>query len=636
MSLLTRMALVALVLAAAWAPPAHALVFTVDAEFDAADENPGDGVCSTAPQRPNPRACTLRAAIQEANALGGAHTIVLPSGTYVLTLKTGDFFVDETSDASGSLKIYGNVTLMGAGSLTTTIDANRLYRVLQVHGTASVSGVTIQHGNAVSEGIVGEITGGAIANFGTLALGTSRIRENTADRGGGITNSGDLTLTSVDVSHNTAGTAGGIDNDGYLTITNSGVTFNVAVYSAGGILNGGSLTLSQSDVSHNIAHAQDGGGILNLDTLVMDTTTIAKNTAGRNGGGLMNLGLDVTVVYIIVPIEQLVLDAAHVTISHSTISGNSAFAGAGGGIANLGTLTLVNSTVSGNGTQQDGGGILNGGLMTATNVTIARNHLFAAQSDGGGLFTDAGADAHNVAAATTLHNTIVAENDANDCAADPGALVTSLGHNLDSDGTCGLTNVGDLSDANAFLGPLKFNGGTTMTHALLAGSAAIDTADDVGCPADDQRGVVRPQGSACDIGAYERVPGETGDHSNLSIAVTADRPRVTPGGLVKYTLTVTNLGPGAADEVTVIDRLPPGTTVVGARPSQGECAPLVQRARSTVTCALGTLGVRGTITITLEVTADRRGTLVNTAIVTGSGVDRDPRDNRATVRTEVR
>jgi hypothetical protein len=85
--------------------------------------------------------------------------------------------------------------------------------------------------------------------------------------------------------------------------------------------------------------------------------------------------------------------------------------------------------------------------------------------------------------------------------------VTSLGYNLEDGTSCGLTATGDLVVADAMLGPLQDNGGPTETHDLLPGSPAID-AGSMDCPPPDtdQRGVARPQGAGCDIGAVEYVP----------------------------------------------------------------------------------------------------------------------------------
>jgi CSLREA domain-containing protein len=185
------------------------------------------------------------------------------------------------------------------------------------------------------------------------------------------------------------------------------------------------------------------------------------------------------------------------TIDSSTVSGNSAGAfGPGGGIFNGGTMTVNNSTVSGNGAG-DGGGILNFGTATLTSSTVSGN---TAPSTGGGISNFTGASA-------TLKNTIVANSPSGgDCS----GIITSDGHNLDSDGTCGLTGTGDLSNTNPLLGPLADNGGPTQTHALLGGSPAIDAGSpDCPPPATDQRGVARPQGAACDMGAYEHEPTPT-------------------------------------------------------------------------------------------------------------------------------
>lgn len=84
--------------------------------------------------------------------------------------------------------------------------------------------------------------------------------------------------------------------------------------------------------------------------------------------------------------------------------------------------------------------------------------------------------------------------------------ITSQGHNLDSENSCQFTDTSDLINTDPKFGPLQNNGGNTLTYALLPGSPAIDHGGNTGCPATDQRGVARPKGAACDIGAYEFVP----------------------------------------------------------------------------------------------------------------------------------
>jgi hypothetical protein len=107
-----------------------------------------------------------------------------------------------------------------------------------------------------------------------------------------------------------------------------------------------------------------------------------------------------------------------------------------------------------------------------------------------------------------LSNTIIANNGLfTDCANGP---ITSNGYNLDSDGSCSLMATGDLSSMNPNLGPLQNNGGSTQTQALKSSSPAIDMGNLAlpngiipACESSDQRGVARPQGADCDMGAYE-------------------------------------------------------------------------------------------------------------------------------------
>ena len=264
----------------------------------------------------------------------------------------------------------------------------------------------------------------------------------------------------------------------------------------GGIINEGTLTLTKSVVSGN---SDDfGGGIANTGVLTLNKSTVSGNLATTFGGGIHNHGM--------------------LTLNNSTVSGNSSTTFGGGGIANSGgTVTLNNSTVSGNSTTESGGGILNaGGLagtITLNHTTVSNN---SSGADGGGIanFSSTGT--------VTLNSSIVAGNRSGfgdvwgDCLNFRIAIV-SQGYNLTgSDTGCDpLGGTGDVTvtPASVFtdlLGVLANNGGLTQTHTLLPGSnPALDaipsgTNHCGSTPFDtDQRGVARPQGAACDIGAFE-------------------------------------------------------------------------------------------------------------------------------------
>ena len=204
----------------------------------------------------------------------------------------------------------------------------------------------------------------------------------------------------------------------------------------------------------------EGGGILNSGTLTLERCQISDSTA-TVGGALANAS------------------GATVSVTASTLYGNSAENG--GAIANQGTLAILNSTISGNTAATSGGGIDNpSGTLTITNGTIANNTA----EIGGGLANSATA---------TLLNTIIANNTAT-TDADFSGVVASLGTNLIGDvGTSTGWLTSDLTDKDPLLGPLQDNTGTTLTHALCNGSPAIDAAMDLGAPAEDQRGILRPQ-----------------------------------------------------------------------------------------------------------------------------------------------
>jgi hypothetical protein len=238
----------------------------------------------------------------------------------------------------------------------------------------------------------------------------------------------------------------------------------------------------------------DTGNVVKLTNL---TITNGRNSAG---GGIINIGT--------------------LTVENSTISGNDASNGEGGGILNIGTLTLRNTTVSGN-TSSAGGGV-GGGISNRQGFVVnLYNSTITANSAGG-----AGGGIRNNDGTVRLTNTILASNTAGtnpDCTDSGGKTITSQGHNLVGDvtGCTFSTGTGDLMGTASSpivpnLGPLQDNGGSTKTHALLTDSPAIDAGDPAtpgsggfACEPADQRGTSRPQGDACDIGAFELAPASS-------------------------------------------------------------------------------------------------------------------------------
>ena len=375
-------------------------------------------------------------------------------------------------------------------------------------------------------------------------------------------------ISGVTIQNGNAGNdwGGGILNDGVLTLTNSAVINNDSGQGGGGILNGDGelhlLTIDNSTIRGNTTD-MSGGGIYNHFGATMNITdsTISGNDATVAGGGIVN-------------------DGGTLTLTESTISDNTSNLH-GGGIANEGTVTITDSTISGNSAEDQGGGILHrSGTMTLTNSTVTVN---TSQTKGGGIDQE---DYGTV----TMVNTIFANNSPGNCGP---YSITSLGFNLDSDGTCRLGDPTDLT-GDPILDGLQDNGGSTLTHSLLPGSPAVDhipgeCSDAEGNPVDtDQRGVARPSGLGCDIGAYEY----DGPTANLLIMKEVSNANPSVWDQITYTVRVENNGPDPAEEVLIIDRLPEGLKFVwasdqGYDPTTGEwyAGPTTTVAWSTVPSA---------------------------------------------------
>ena len=482
---------------------------TVDDTSDTLDTVPGDGFCADASGN-----CTLRAAIMEANANGGPDTIVLPSGTYLLTIPGAS----EDLGLSGDLDISGDLTIGGAGADITIIDGGALDRVLHIRaGTVEISGVTVQNGSSDEDG-------GGILNKGNLIIEGSTITRNTTTGvfgGGGINNDGSLVLIDSTISYNVAQETGGGFRSSVgksASLISSVVEFNRAGFVAGGIysINDSMLILTDSVVRYNRADCFGGGISTGTGTFILNTSIVSNNFAGCSGGGISTSGV-LTLNGSTVSGNRSRSNGGGINaddqtnLINSTVNNNVAD-GDGGGIwfDFIGVLKLINSTVTGNEAGGNGGGIFDqAGGVNLINSTISSN----VAADGGGIYIQCNVFLSSCLSDAKTANSIIATNVGQNCAGD--GPIASRGYNLIGDVTGCMyeSHFTDLvgtagSPIDPLLGPLQGNGGPTRTHAMHPDSPAVDQIPVEGCRVTtDQRGVHRPQGVSCDIGAFELRQG---------------------------------------------------------------------------------------------------------------------------------
>ncbi len=468
---------------------------------------------------------SLRQAILDANASPGEDTIGFTpglSGTIILT--------------SGQLTISDDLILTGPGEGSLAASGNNASRVFEINLAVNVTMSDL----TISDGFVNGINGGGILTRGRLDLQRCTLSNNSAFQGGGIFNES-LTLTATDVTiggNSASQGGGGIFNDtGSTTLVNCNVKGNAALV-GGGLANGFSFAeIRNSTISNNTA-IFNGGGILNDGSqMIVTGGTISGNTvtspSGRGGGIDNHLASTLTVTDTTIS-DNSARDGGGISSSSSsalevagcTISTNRA--GQGGGIlsSDHSTLKVDNSTISGNSASPfQGGAIRNSGdSAKISSCTIVGNSAAVNQfGSAGGLY--------NATGPMTVKNSIVANNVNGDCFSSSVGSIIGLGVNFSSDGSCpGFTQA---TPAQLNLGPLQNNGGPTQTHALLAGSVAIDAVTDCtdisGAPiATDQRGVARPSDgdgdglSNCDVGAYEAPEQPTAIRLESIVATAYD------------------------------------------------------------------------------------------------------------------
>jgi predicted outer membrane repeat protein len=495
--------------------------------------------------------CTLADAITAANtdtatggctAGSGADTITL-SGDVILTSVN-----NTTSGGNGLPLITSTITIEGAGFTIARDPGAPDFRILYVE----VSGNLTLNDTTVTGGVLVPYQGGGIyiKNGGTLTLTSSTISGNSAASGGGISSYGTLTITSSTISGNNASYSrgGGLSSNGPTAISNSTFSGNSAA-GGGGISSQNTLTLTSSTISGNNGGGNsDGGGLSSIGQTTISNSTFSGNSAG-DGGGISSQNT-LTITFSTISGNNSnngggILNHASLTITSSTISSNIAIVG-GGLMTSSGIVMISNSTISGNRATK-GGGLNNslGSEATMSNSTIIGN---TAYSPGGGIFNGG---------TLTLVSSLIAGNAApsgaeianaqrNHPGPPPGIINAAnfnlFGHSGASNGQAFVNfspSGSDISATSDGTAPaalssildttLQDNGGDTQTHALVAGSPAIDAVQDG--PSTDQRGVSRPQGAAFDIGAFELepiVPTSTPANTPTATGTPTNTPTVTP------------------------------------------------------------------------------------------------------------
>ena len=471
--------------------------FIVDGLEDDSDMTPGDGVCDINEAPPELGDCTLRAAVEEANALGGDQSVSFAiSG--VVALVNGVISITDDITIAG-LSPQGTVIRQdspaaGIFLIATGVDApksavfeNMTLREAELSAISSGpdTEVRIEDCHFVENQVTGG-TGGAFSTAGVAEIDRSFFFMNSAIDAGAIqliSSTADVTIRNSEFIANTStGPGGAIEMDagsGTLVVQDSRFDNNQSTGASGGAISGnGTMEILRSTFNGNIAGVgagDDGGAISYLQgtpgafRFDMQESVVANGFAGDQGGG----------IFVLSGNDVLILRSAFIA-NEAGISGGGINIGQIGG-----TQQIANSTIAANIAP------LGGGLNTSG--TIEMGHLTVYINEGGGI--------QQAAFGATLSNSIVARaagaGSGPDC---DGAALIANEPNMDSDGSCGVS----ITAPDPGLGALT----PVLAYSLLEGSPGLDSADSGVCLSPpvsgiDQLGTTRPIGPECDLGARE-------------------------------------------------------------------------------------------------------------------------------------
>ena len=400
---------------------------------------------------------------------------------------SGDTDGDGTGDV-GVFQVMGKGLVFDLQNLTVANGSQANYGgggILNLGATVTVTNCTFTGNSAIFGGAISNqyyYYGGSDYQYGSLTIIDSTFSGNSAESGGSIYNAymGTVEVINSTFSGNNANSVGGgiyNEQSGAVEVTESTFSGNTANLGGGIYNDSGTVTVMKSIFTGNSAN-YDGGGICSDSGTVNATDSTFSDNSANRGGGIFDI-------------------KSALTIINSAFIGNQAGgeSGYGGAIYHyiLSTGTVTNSTFSGNSATAAGGAIFNSGIsgsgsaLDVTNSTFSGNRATWADS------------IQSLGSPVTIRNSLLVNGGGSNCYGIPPIVGSN---NLANDASCPSIN----NSSNILLGALGNYGGSTQTVPLLPGSAAIDAADDSVCPATDQRGMARPQGSHCDIGAFEYEP----------------------------------------------------------------------------------------------------------------------------------
>ena len=421
-----------------------------------------------------------------------------------------------------------SMTIAPAAGVSVTVErspnAKSNFRIFTIDQNTTVTfGLFVIQKGFLDDGNFLADAGAGILNEGTLTLNQTRVYNNLSDgQGGGVYNSGNLTLMGASITANQADEGGGIYNEDSL-----------AMVAGAGLGAGGPTVLSKNQ-------ADTGAAIYNNGAANLNDVRLFTNIAQDDGGGIYNA------------------QNCSLRIQNSTLQGNKAINGNGGGIFNGGSARINQNTFTGNSAGLQGGAIKNDGTASGKSNTVNGNQVtgipgaLAANETGGGISNDPGAT-------FSLVNSIVAQNTA-PTNPDVDGNFNDLGHNFVGTGTGGdfiNGSNGDqvgtsLNPLNPMLGPLQDNGGGILTELPLAGSPVIDAGDNSYALATDARGFVRIINGIIDLGAVE-YNSNPAPLLGTSVSLSSSANSALPNQEVTFTATVNGMSGTPTGSVTFMD-----------------------------------------------------------------------------------